>query len=65
VAIRASNIGRILQDQDDLAGALPYLQRALRILQATYGPDNPRTKTVSENLAILQQELAERGGGTP
>jgi tetratricopeptide (TPR) repeat protein len=65
VATDANNIGRILQDQGDLDGALPYAQRAVRILQATYGPDNPQTRVVIENLAILQQALAKRGGGTP
>jgi len=65
VATDANNIGRILQDQGDLTGASPYLQRALRIFQATYGPDNPQTKAVGANLATLQQALAKRGGNTP
>jgi tetratricopeptide (TPR) repeat protein len=59
VARDANNIGLILQAQGDLTGALPHLQRALRILEATYGPENPLTKTVSANLASLQQALAK------
>ena len=62
VATDADNIGRILQDQGDLAGALTYIQRALRILRATYGPGNPLTKGVSEHLAILEQALAKQAG---
>ena len=60
VATVANNIGRILQEQGDLAGALPHIQRALHILQTTYGPDNPLTKRTRENLAILEQALAEQ-----
>jgi tetratricopeptide (TPR) repeat protein len=62
VATRANNIGRILKEQGDLSGALPYIQRALRICQATYGPGNQLTKIASENLADIEQALAEQAG---
>src|SRR2546426_7623176 len=40
-----------------LEGALRYADSALRIFTATYGPDNPSTKTVAENLGLLQRAL--------
>jgi hypothetical protein len=57
VAIRASNIGTILRAQGDLAGALEYTRRALRIFQATYGPENPQTRIVAGNLAVIEKAL--------
>jgi hypothetical protein len=57
VAIRASNIGTILRAQGDLAGALEYTRRALRILRATYGSENPVTKIVAVNLAVIEHAL--------
>ena len=42
VAIRANNIGLILKDQGDRAGALPYFQSAVPIVQSTcYQPPSP------------------------
>ena len=61
VAIRANNIGMILQDQGDLAGALIYAQRALAILQQTLGPDHPNTRTAAKNLASIQAALVTPG----
>jgi hypothetical protein len=42
---------------------MEYARRALRILQATYGPDNPTTKIAAGNLAIFEEALAKRGEG--
>lgn len=36
------------------AGALKYLEPALKILEKAYGPENPATKTVAENLETLK-----------
>jgi hypothetical protein len=37
----------------NLAGARPYVERALAILTALLGPDHPHTQTVRDNLAAL------------
>ncbi|MGI8989032.1 MAG: tetratricopeptide repeat protein, partial [Bryobacteraceae bacterium] len=39
----ASNLGQILMDRGDLAGARRQMERALRIFQNTYGLEDPRT----------------------
>jgi hypothetical protein len=38
----------------DLASAKACLERALRILEAAYGPDHPNTQKVAANLRGLQ-----------
>jgi Tfp pilus assembly protein PilF len=48
-----NNLGGLLRAQGDLAGARPYYERALAILEAKLGPDHPRTKNVRNNLAGL------------
>jgi hypothetical protein len=55
VATVANNIGGILQAKGDLEGALSYTQRALKILQNSYGPDNPLTKRAAANLEHIKQ----------
>ncbi len=54
-----NNLGLLLKAQGDLAGARPYYERALRILEARLGPDHPYTRTVRENLADLDDLLAD------
>jgi hypothetical protein len=36
---------------------LEYTRRALRILQETYGPENPLTKSAVRNLAFIEKAL--------
>jgi tetratricopeptide (TPR) repeat protein len=57
VAIRANNVGKILKDQGDLEGALRWVRRALRILEATYGPGNPSTELTRRNLERIRKAL--------
>jgi hypothetical protein len=64
VAIRANNIGQILQDKGDLEGALKYTQRALTIFEKVYGPDNPSTKVVARNLEGIKQAMAAKQAKT-
>jgi hypothetical protein len=54
VAIRANNIGQILQAKGDLDGALRYTERALKILETNYGTDHPTTKIVAANLLLIR-----------
>ena len=43
-------LGLTLLAKGDLDGALTYTQRALKIDEKVYGPDNPTTKAVAANL---------------
>ena len=53
VAVLNNNIATILHAQGDLDGARSWLERALSILEETYGPDNPSTVTARKNLESL------------
>ena len=59
-AIRANNIGQILQAQGDLDGALSYARRALAICTKFLGPDHPNTRTAAGNLAGIERQLARK-----
>jgi len=47
------NLAMLLSDQGDLAAARPMLERALGILERGFGPGDPNTVIVRENLAAL------------
>jgi len=58
----ANQLGSVLLAKGDPEGALPYVQRALKIvytqralkiLEDSYGPDNPLTKKAAANLEQL------------
>ncbi len=53
VAIRLSNLARLLQDTNRLAEAEPLMRRALAIDEASYGPDHPNVAIRLNNLAQL------------
>jgi len=53
-ATSLNNLGDLLQEQGDLAGARPYYERALRILMARLGPNHASTRAVQRNLADLE-----------
>jgi tetratricopeptide (TPR) repeat protein len=46
-------LAQLLEQRGDDVGAEPLLRRALAIYQKNLGPDEPRTKEVSKNLAAL------------
>jgi tetratricopeptide (TPR) repeat protein len=50
-------LGRVLQAKGDLEGARTYTQRALEILEATYGRDHPLTKNVAGSLKAIKQAM--------
>jgi tetratricopeptide (TPR) repeat protein len=54
-ATSLNNLGSLLQVQGDLAGAKPYLERALAISEAVLGPQHPYIATGLNNLGLLFQ----------
>ena len=60
VAIRVNNLGLVLQDLGDLAGARAAFERALAIFERVLGPDHPSTRIARGNLKSLD---GRRGGG--
>jgi len=50
VAITLGNLGNVLGDLGDLAGARERQEPALQIFQAAYGPDHPHTRTTQRSL---------------
>jgi tetratricopeptide (TPR) repeat protein len=62
VAIRASNIGQILQAQGDLAGALEFSRRALQIHERVYGPDHPSVAIDANNIGQILKEQGDLAG---
>jgi hypothetical protein len=56
VGTARNNLGLVLQDLADLAGARVQLERALVIDEAAYGPDHPTVATVRANLLGLPDE---------
>jgi len=60
-ALSLNNLARLLQDQGDLAGARPLLERVLAIL----GPEHRNTATSLNNLALLLQEQGDLADARP
>lgn len=61
MAIRVSNLGSVLRDLGDLAGAKKCFERALHIGEAS-GPDHPSLATRLNNLADVLYALGDLSG---
>jgi hypothetical protein len=48
-----NNLGSVLQDQGDLAGARAHYERALAISRQFLGKEHPTTRLVRKNLERL------------
>ena len=59
VGIWRNNLGLVLQDLGDLAGARAQFERALTVGEATLGPDHPTVATMRANLDSLRRALHE------
>ena len=57
MATRHSNLGSVLTDLDDPAGARTHIEQALKITQAALGPDHPNTVAVRRNIEDVLQRL--------
>jgi tetratricopeptide (TPR) repeat protein len=62
VATAASNIGTILQEQGDLAGALEYSRRAFKIDEQVRGPDHPSVAIRASNIGTILLEQGDLAG---
>ena len=65
VASTRNNLGLVLQDLGDLAGARPLYERALAINEAAYGPDHPDVAIDRNNLGVVLQDLGDLAGARP
>jgi len=54
-----NNLGYLLQEMGDLAGARPYCERALRIREDVLGPCHPNTATSLNNLGYLLDSMGD------
>jgi Flp pilus assembly protein TadD len=48
-----NNLGSLLRDQGDLAGARGAYEQALSIFEKVLGPEHPNTRGVRDTLAAL------------
>ncbi|MBI1880664.1 MAG: tetratricopeptide repeat protein, partial [Chloroflexi bacterium] len=55
VAIWVNNLGAVLRDLGDLAGARAAYERALAMFERFLGPEHPKTQLVRGNLAALDK----------
>jgi len=62
VAAIVNNLGNVLHDLGDLAGARQCLERALAIDEATYGKDHPGVATDVNNLGLVLHDLGDLPG---
>jgi tetratricopeptide (TPR) repeat protein len=62
VAADVGNIGSILSDQGDLAGALEYARRALAIDERVYGPDHPTVAIRANNMGQILHDQGDLAG---
>ena len=53
MATIANNLGQILKDRGDLAGAQHYTERALQIDEKVHGPDHNPGATVNFRVGIV------------
>jgi hypothetical protein len=56
VAIRVNNLGSVIQDLRELAGARANFERALKIFKKFLGDDHPKTRLVQRHLEALAIE---------
>ena len=61
-AWRHDELGRVLQELGDLAGAREHLERALRIGEAAFGPDHSSVAIWRGGLGRVLQELGDLAG---
>jgi tetratricopeptide (TPR) repeat protein len=62
VAIYVNNLGTVLKDLGNLAGARANFERALKIDESVYGPDHPTAAIRLNNLGGVLKELGDLAG---
>ncbi|MEA3397248.1 MAG: tetratricopeptide repeat protein, partial [Chloroflexota bacterium] len=56
VATAHNNLGSVLKDLGDLAGARAAYERSLAIFERFLPPEHPKIQTVRDNLLVIQLE---------
>ncbi|MCJ7444804.1 MAG: tetratricopeptide repeat protein [Methanotrichaceae archaeon] len=59
MAISVNNLGSVLQALGDLQEAKKCYERALKIDENVYGPDNPEVATDVNNLGLVLRDLGD------
>ena len=57
-----NNLGSVLKDLGDLAGARAAYERALKIDEAAFGPDHPNVASDVNNLGSVLKDLGDLAG---
>jgi tetratricopeptide (TPR) repeat protein len=65
VATVLRNLGNVLYETGDYAGARPLFERALAIREKALGPDHPDVAANLGNLALLLQDTGDYAGARP
>src|SRR5206468_1437134 len=63
--VRLTNLAMVLKDLGQAAEAKPLLQRALVILEGTYGGEHPIVATSLTNLALVLKDLNQAAEAKP
>jgi tetratricopeptide (TPR) repeat protein len=60
-----NNLGGLLKEMGDLAGARPYLEQALAVTRRALGEDHPRTGSSLSSLGVLLRDMGDLAGARP
>ena len=62
-ALALNNLGRVLAQEGDFAGAKKHAELALKVLREKLGDEHPNTKITESNLKFMYGLKAPRAGG--
>jgi Tetratricopeptide repeat len=65
VSMRRNNLGLLLRDLGDIAGAVREVTRALEIMKKEVGPGHRRVTQFEKNLEVVSREYRRKSGSMP
>lgn len=65
VSMRRNNLGLLLRDLGDIAGAVREVTRALEIMKKEVGPGHRRVAQFEKNLEVVSREYRRKSGQMP
>ncbi len=65
VSMRRNNLGLLLRDLGDIAGAYREISRALEIMKKEVGPGHRRVSQFEKNLEVVSREYRRKSGSMP